>query len=245
MPFFLIAITALIAGLFTGLVGIGGVLLVPVLTQVANIPIQQAIPASLFALLIAGSYAAFIRLRHAPFQKSNVIALTLGSAIGAIGGASTFTALPPLLIHGLVAVLCVGSGINALLPKKAIDAHPLGNGALVSISLCVGYASAISGTGGPVMLIPILLLLRVHPAYAITLGLIAQVPITLLATALNTALGYMDWELNGLLATFTLIGIVAGSHLSFRVSGSTLTRTIACLLIGVGLWYGQAIMMIF
>lgn len=236
-----IAITALLAGLFTGLVGIGGVLLVPVLTHVAGVPIHQAIPASLFALLIAGSYAAFIRLRHSPCQKSNVIALTFGSATGAIAGACTFTSLPPTLIHALVAILCITSGGNALRPPRppAAGQEPP-TPPLALIGLCVGYASSISGTGGPVLLIPALLLLGVPSRDAITLGLIAQVPITLFATALNVTLGHINWELSGYLAAFTLTGIIAGTHLSFRLCSRLLTQTVACLLISVGLWYSYA-----
>jgi uncharacterized membrane protein YfcA len=54
---------------------------------------------------------------------------------------------------------------------------------LAAIGAGVGYVSALTGTGGPVSLMPVLLALKVDVLSAVGLGQAIQVPIGALATA--------------------------------------------------------------
>jgi uncharacterized membrane protein YfcA len=104
----------------------------------------------------------------------------------------------------------------------------------------VGYASAISGTGGPVTLIPLLLALRTPAAAAVALGLAAQLPIALSATVVYALEGRIDLRLGATLGALLVAGTYAGAKLSGRLSGRGLTAAVALTLVGVGLWYGYA-----
>jgi hypothetical protein len=109
---------------------------------------------------------------------------------------------------------------------------------LLPLTLLVGYASAISGTGGPVLLVPILLLLGARAESAIALGLAVQVPVTALASAVNVANGRLDLELAALLALLLVLGMLAGTRLAARLSPPATMRAVGILLIFVGLAYG-------
>ena len=234
-----VAIVSLIAGLLIGLTGIGGVLLVPVLTQVAGIALDRAIAASVFGFIIAGAYAAFVHLRRARLQARPVIVLCAASAAGAMAAAS-LDWLPPGAVRLFIALLCLASGLNALLrpPAKAVAAPPP---ALLGIlGAIVGYASAISGTGGPVTLIPLLLFLRTPVAAAIALALAAQLPISIAGAAVYAWQGRIDLELGAALGALLVIGTYAGARLSARLAGRGLTVAVALVLVAVGLWYGYA-----
>lgn len=61
----IVGTTALVAGLLVGLTGIGGVLLVPVLTGAAGVPLERAVAACMPAFLCSGLYAAHIHLPRA------------------------------------------------------------------------------------------------------------------------------------------------------------------------------------
>jgi uncharacterized membrane protein YfcA len=102
----------------------------------------------------------------------------------------------------------------------------------------VGYASAISGTGGPVTLIPLLLALGTPAGAAVALGLAAQLPIALSATAVYAVQGRIDLRLGAMLGVLLVAGTYAGARLSSRLSGRGLTVAVALTLIGVGLWFG-------
>ena len=235
-----VAIVSLIAGLLIGLTGIGGVLLVPVLTQVAGIALDRAIAASVFGFIIAGAYAAFVHLRRARLQARPVIVLCAASAAGAMAGAASLDWLPPGAVRLFIALLCLASGLNALSrrPGKTGAAPPP---ALLGIlGAIVGYASAISGTGGPVTLIPLLLFLRTPVAAAIALALAAQLPISIAGAAVYAWQGRIDLELGAALGALLVIGTYAGARLSARLAGRGLTVAVALVLVAVGLWYGYA-----
>jgi len=203
-------------------------------------PLDRAIAASLLGLLIAGVYTAFIHLRRARLELRPVAALCLAAATGALIGAVTLDWVPATAVRLFVALLAFGSGVHALAFKHVPGASIPSPGALAMLGLAVGYGSAISGTGGPVMLIPLLLAVRTPAAPAIALGLAAQLPITLTATAVYAIEGRVDLSLGVKLGSLLIAGTFAGTLLSSRLSGRNLTVVVALTLISVGLWYGYA-----
>jgi hypothetical protein len=216
------------------------VLLVPVLTQAAGVPLDRAVAASLLGFLVAGIYAAFVHLRRARLEARPVVVLCVTAATGAAFGAATLDWLPASAVRLFIALLCLGSGVNALLKKHAAIKRVPSVSILVTLGVIVGYASAISGTGGPVTLIPLLLALRTPAAAAVALGLAAQLPIALSATVVYALEGRIDLRLGATLGALLVAGTYVGARLSGRLSGRGLTVAVALTLVAVGLWYGYA-----
>jgi uncharacterized membrane protein YfcA len=214
------------------------VLLVPVLTGVAGMQLDRAIAASLLGFVVAGVYAAFVHLRRARLEPHPVALLCVAAAAGALAGAATLDWLPDRAVRLFIALLCLASGLHALIfnsmPSKAVPSMP----ALGALGAAVGYASAISGTGGPVTLIPLLLALRTPAAAAIALGLAAQLPISISATVVYAMKGRIDLPLGATLGALLVAGTYAGARLSQRLSGRGLTAAVALVLVAVGLGYG-------
>jgi len=233
-----VAATALAAGLLVGLTGIGGVIVVPVLTGAAGVPLERAVAACMFAFFFSSLYAAFIHLRRARLAWRPVAALCVAAALGAVLGAATLERLPETGVRLFIAALSLASGLHALLTRHAPAARAPGPGLLALLGAVVGYGSAISGTGGPVMLIPILLFLRTPVAGAIALGVVSGLPITLAATAVYAAAGLVDLTLALTLTVFLLVGVYAGAKLLHRFTARALTVAVAWTLVGVGLWFG-------
>jgi len=137
-----------------------------------------------------------------------------------------------------MAALALASGLHALATRHAPGARTPGAALLAFLGLALGYGSAISGTGGPVMLIPVLLLLRAPVNAAIALGVASGLPITLAASAVYGAAGRIDYALASTLTVFLLAGMYAGAKLLHRLSSRALVVAVAWTLIGVGLWFG-------
>ena len=234
----IVALTALAAGLLIGLTGIGGVLMLPVLTQVAGVPLDRAVAASLVALLVAGLYAAIVHLRRERLPRTPLVVLCATAAAGSLAGALTLDLLPAFAIRMFIAALCVASGAQVLLfrprPRDTIPSSVL----LGILGATIGYLSAVSGTGGPVTLIPLLLAVGTPVGAAVSLGLAVQVPITVFATVVYAIEGRIDPALAATLSVLLLIGTFAGAKLSNRLSGRTLANAVAATLVVVGLWYG-------
>jgi len=236
----IVGATALVAGLLVGLTGIGGVLLVPVLTGVAGLPLERAVAACMLGFLFSGLYSAYIHLRRARLPLQPVAALCLAAAAGAALGAATLDCLPGTGVRLFVAALALGSGLHALASPHRPGERIPGAAVLALLGFAVGYGSAISGTGGPVMLIPILLALRTPVGSAIALGVAAGLPITAAATAVYAAAGRIDVPLALTLAALLIAGTWAGARLSGRLSGPALTAAVAWTLVGVGVWFGYS-----
>ena len=235
-----VAATALLAGLLIGLTGIGGILMLPVLTQVAGVPLDRAIAASLLALLMSGLYAAITHLGRERLPLRPVAVLCICAAAGALAGAASLDAIPGAALRLFIAALCIGSGAHVLFRGPAAGRTIPSTAWLAVLGAAVGYVSALSGTGGPVTLIPLLLAMGTPAGVAVSLGLAAQLPITLSATVIYAMQGRLDPVLGVTLGVLLLAGTMAGAKLSRHLTGRALAKAVAVTLIVVGLWYGYA-----
>jgi uncharacterized protein len=238
-----VAAAILVAGLMIGLTGIGGVLVVPALTGFAAIPLDRAIAASMIGFLIAGVPAAVLHIRRSPPHLPQVWLAGALAAAGSAAGAGTLDWLPPQSVKLSIALLAVGSGIYAFFRIETPASKRIAAPVLAAIALAIGYGSAITGTGGPVMMIPALLFLGMPVREAIALGVAVQVPITLVATLVNVAQERLDLLLAATVSAVLLCGTLAGAWLSGRLSGRAIKTSVALVLIATGIWYGLAAFM--
>ncbi|HRH90159.1 MAG TPA: sulfite exporter TauE/SafE family protein [Rubrivivax sp.] len=207
---------ALVAGFVGALTGIGGVILVPALTHSRGMPIDVAIGTVMFALVFSAPVAALAAVRRVRLARSPVAWLCVAAAVGAIVGTATLPWFPGRLLRLLVAAAALVSG------------------------LLVGWASAVTGTGGPILLIPVLLLLGMSAPVAVGLALAAHVPIVYTASVVNYAAGRIDVALGATLGALLVAGTLTGMWLYARLSGRQLTVCVAWVLIAVGAWYAHA-----
>ncbi|MBM3479153.1 MAG: hypothetical protein FJX69_08040 [Alphaproteobacteria bacterium] len=97
---------------------------------------------------------------------------------------------------------------------------------MAALGLFVGIVSALTGTGGPVTLMPILAWRGVDPRRAVPLCQMITPPIAILAS-----LGYAvaidpDWRLVGLLALSSTAGLALSTLLVPRVATGAFVRII-------------------
>jgi uncharacterized membrane protein YfcA len=239
---FVVAAWILLAGLAIGAIGIGGVLVVPALTEGAAVPIENAIAASMFGFLLTGIAAIASQRSDIQFPARHVWLLNLAALVGAASGALIMDWLSAGVVKLFVALVAIVSGIHALAGRASQAAQPmaLAAPAMVGIGALVGCGSALSGTGGPVMLIPILMILRVPITTAVGLAQVIQVPIALSATGVNAALGRLDLILAMTVACILVVGNATGFWLAKRIGAGTLKKGAAFGLIALGIWYGYA-----
>lgn len=235
-----VAVATLIAGLMAGVTGIGGVLVVPALTEFAGMSVDRAIAASMFSFLFAGMVNAFMHVRRAQLEPASIALICATGALGAIAGTATIDLLSSAAVRLCVAALAIGSGLHALLARPRPGEAAPSRRLLAGLGLAIGYVSAVSGTGGPVTLIPVLLILGVPAAQSIALGAAIQLPITLCATAVHALHSRVDFALGAMLAAVLIAGQLAGARLFRGLSRRELTVAVAWILIAVGVWYAYA-----
>jgi hypothetical protein len=97
-----------------------------------------------------------------------------------------------------------------------------------------GYGSAMSGTGGPLLLVPILVWLKMPVLTAVGLSQVIQLPIAALATWGNLVYGNVDIAVGLGIAILLMAGVAAGARIAHWVPARVLRRIVALVLLAVG-----------
>lgn len=229
----------LLAGALIGATGIGGVLLVPVLTKLGGVPLPQAIAAASLGFALP-ALVALGPLRREPAMAARCLPLLAGALAGAAAGALMVRWLPAGLLMAGVTALVLFAGWRGLLagaaPEPASSA-PLGTAALLALGALVGLGSALTGTGGPVLVIPLLMLLRQPVAFAIVAAQAVQLPVALASSTVHAIEGRLDLPLAALCGVLMLAGSIAGQRAAAGLDMRELQRLVALLLLAVGAWF--------
>ncbi len=232
-----IAALGLTAGILIGCVGIGGVILVPALAYLVGIPIHTAIPAVIAAFLVSGVVGSYAYWRAGSVPWTLAKPLFWGAMPAALAGALASSLAPAGLLEAAIGLLTVVSGVNTYFAKPLAD-HSAGaaltSGQLLAAGAITGFASALTGTGGPLVLVPILMWLKCPVLAAVGMAQVIQLPIALLATAGNAAVGGIHWPLAATLALGLAFGTWAGAKIAHAVPRATLRSLVALVLAIVG-----------
>jgi uncharacterized membrane protein YfcA len=232
-----IALLGATSGLMIGCIGIGGVILVPALVFVAGVAIQIAIPAAMFAYILSGLVASFVFARNKSIDWRVASSLCIGGAPAAFAGAWAVTIVDPRLLAGCLGLLTLLSGLNSLRPRirAANDHRNLSHGALVLIGAVSGFLSSLTGTGGPLVLVPVLLSMRLGVLASVGLSQVFQLPVAIAATVGNLVYGKLDLLLGIILAASLSGGAWGGAKLAHVVPRATLRGIVSGALVLIGL----------
>lgn len=226
-----------LVGALIGSIGIGGVLLVPALTYFGDIAVHAAIAAAMFSYLFSGLVGAYLYASRGSIEWVNGWWLCAGAMPGAFLGALLLSMLSGVLVKLIIAAFVLAAGTNALIKTPDIerDARKSGVVWLLLIGFVVGVCSSISGTGGPLVLVPLLVWLQWPVLMAVGLSQLIQLPVSLLATAGNMRYGYVDFKLGLGIAVVMIVGVVLGARLAHRLPSVFLRRLVGGVLSILGI----------
>lgn len=230
----------LLAGFLIGSVGIGGVIIVPALTYLMDIDIQFAIAAALMGFILTGIVGTIQYERQGSIQWSSAWVLVAAAIPAALVGSLIVQMVSPLLLKCLIGGLAAVSGFQAIFAGELVEGAPasaLSSGRLASAAAFTSFFSTASGTGGPLLLVPILMWLQQPLLGAIGLSQVIQLPISIVATLSNLAMGTVNLYLGGLLAIALSVGCWFGASVAHKLPAKVLKISVSCLLI----WIGAAI----
>jgi uncharacterized membrane protein YfcA len=236
------ALAVLLAGALIGATGIGGVLVVPALTQLGGLDLPSSIAAAAIAFAMPG-IAAIVWLWRSGAWSPRWFALLAGAVPAAAGGALVVHRVNAGWLFAGVAALALFSGVRGLLQARgettagpAARAEP-GVPALLALGAVVGFGSALTGTGGPVLLVPALMLWRQPLARTVAAAQAIQLPVALCAGIGHAAAGAIDWRLALLLGVVLLGGSIGGQAAARSLPVRTLQAAVSALLVLVGAWF--------
>ena len=226
---------ALVAGigLLIGTVGLGGFLLVPILVTLEGRSTHDAVVVAAVAFLFAGLVSLASWRRRAPAELRTHAPFLLAAGPGAIAGALVVGAMVDGALDIVIAVAFASAAIAewlALPRTAAVRKH--GAVRAGAGGTFAGFASALTGTSGPMVAMPLLAWSGLPLRERIVVGQVAQVPIALGATVMFAGLGAIPWSLAVACSLALCAGMIASRLVAHRIEAGWLRRLAAVLMLG-------------
>lgn len=239
-----LSVLAIVVGVFIGMVGVGGVLLPPGLVALGDLTVNEATATSTWAFVFTGVVGTVTYACRGVVPWSLLARLAIGVVPAAFLGALVNATLPGSVVLLGLAALTLIVGVQQLRPRAVREARDgLGTAALVAVGAFVGFGSALTGTGGPVLLVPVLLTLGVAPLRAVAVGQAVQLPVVAAGSVGYLQTGLVDIRLGTVLGCLAALGVAAGAVVATRVPAEGLRRivAVACIAAGVFLVFRAAV----
>ena len=228
----LVALLLVCTGLLVGAVGVGGFLVVPILVLLAGVPADQAVIFAAISFVVLGIVSLAVHSRSAGNQLGGYACFLLAAAVGALAGVLIVGALTTHTLTWVIAAAFACAAVAEWFGRPgANDARPIGRARSLVLGALTGAGSAVTGTSGPMVAMPLLAYAGVSTRERIGIAQVAQLPIALTAAAAFLSLRHVSWPFAAEVAAATAAGIVPGVFLARSLPQRLLSRTAALLML--------------
>lgn len=246
MVFWMIVMAAnLVVGAFVGLTGVAGFLLPIVYTGPLGMGVTKGLALSFAAFIVSGALGSVNYNKAGNLDIPFGIRLSLGSLAGAVLGVKLNLIIPESTVKVILYVVVLLSGISILL-RKDKSQEESGRAYVISdhlaatliLGFVTGAVCSLSGAGGPVLVMPLLVVLGIGIRTAVGVALFNSVFI-----GIPACIGYMmQCSVKDLLPVmaaalvFHGIGVVYGSRNAVKINQILLKKGIAVFSILIAIW---------
>ncbi len=244
MTWLMIAAANILVGAMVGLCGVAGFLLPMFYTSVLRMNVSEGLALSFAAFIVSGILGSVNYNKDGNLDIKFGLKLSLGSIIGAVIGVKLNMIIPEEQAKLLLYMVVLLSGISILVRKdKAnnegtrrrsfkISEHFL---LTVIIGITTGAVCSMSGAGGPVLVMPLLVVMGIEVRTAVGVALLNSVFIGIPAAA--GYLGQTDIALIIPILILALvthgIGVYFGSKNASKINQKLLKQGIAVFSIAI------------
>jgi uncharacterized membrane protein YfcA len=232
-------IAIFIVGIFIGTTGVGGVVIAPLLVGYFHLEAHVAAATALFTFVFAGCAGTLLYYRSGLLTIRAVLPCCLFAAVGSGIGIASSLVLSAKAIIGMSALTNVWAGLGVLVkaPDPQIQPRELSHhpSMLATVGVVSGIGAGLTGTGGPVFSVPLMLVLGFSPVVAMGTGQILQLFAATSGSLFAYSAGRIDIKLGLIIAVVEMVGVAAGVK-SSRFLSPALIRVcvgVLCLLTGL------------
>lgn len=217
IEYLIIILANLLVGGMIGLTGIAGFLLPMLYSGFMGMPAAQGLALSFFAFLISGVLGSWNYYKAKNLDVRLGLLISAGSLAGAAMGVWLNLMIDESVVKKILYLVVLASGISILLRKdkerNREERRQLPAGVMVAFGFVTGAVCALSGAGGPILVMPLLVVMGVSVKTAVGVALFNSIFI-----AIPSCIGYsMQCEPETFI---TLLAVSMVSH-------------------GVGVWAGS------
>lgn len=229
-------------GLLIGAVGVGGILLIPLFGAVANLPVHEAMATALATFVATGIVGTWLFQRKGSIDWRLTIPVCAGALPFGFAGAYVNSIANASSLTALIAAITLGAGVYTLaqwrgLPRPVLESRPDAQWwLLLGVGVVCGFGAGLAGVGGPVLSVPIMVLLGFPVLPAIGVSQVLQILAAGSGTLGNLAYGAIDFRLALPVAALEVLGVVAGVFIVHAIDVRLVRRIVAVVCILVGVW---------
>lgn len=230
-------------GLCIGWSGVAGFLLPILFVNACGLTVAESLLASFLCFAVSGAIGAANYARRGELPLRPALSLSLGSLAGSLLGAAIGGALPPDTVKTILYLVVFLSGgaiaVRELRPQKERTGSDMPKaGLLLILGAVTAVLCSLSGAGGPVLVMPLLVAMGVPARTAVGIALLDSVAIALPAVAVYGGRCH-PLELLPLLAISLLshaAGVTIGSTTAGHIPQTLLKRGVALFAICFSLY---------
>lgn len=255
MGFWIIVTAAnLVVGALVGLCGVAGFLLPLVYTGPLGMDVTEGLALSFAAFILSGALGSANYRKAGSLDAAFGIRLSIGSLAGAILGVGLNLIIPEAAVKTLLYLVVLLSGISILLrkekpketknPPRKGETAPKSGGissnlpATLGLGFTTGAICSMSGAGGPVLVMPLLVVFGIEVRTAVGVALFNSIFI-----GIPACIGYLSqcsgMKLLPVMAAALVshgIGVTFGSRNAVKINQVLLKKGIGVFSILIALW---------
>ena len=223
----------------------GGMVIIPFLTIVGDLPWQEAYSISLFSILSSSLWVSYQKIQRDLVEFDWAFCLesygclwaVLGSAVAMFSRGAYATEI--LLILLTFFALQNLWNLRYLKPPEAAALEPASPRARLAVSSVAGFSSGLLGIGGGMMIMALSPFMKLRMAVATATSSYAMGAITMGALMSSVVGGKMVWEYGVLAFMGTVVGSVLGVRLAQMISDRWLKMMMSWVLViyALVMWY--------
>lgn len=225
-------------GFLIGSVGVGGILLIPPLALLANMSIHEASATALLTFLFTGIFGTWLFSRRGNIEWRIAGPVCAGSVVFAYLGAWTNSIVNARVLETVIAGVVLAAGVYIAIPASARSRreHPVRDqpALLVGLGAICGFGSGVTGAGGPLFSVPLMLLLGFAPLTAIGTGQVLQIAAASAGSIGNLRYGSIDFSYAVALTVAELTGVYGGVRFAHWLDPRVLRLMVAVLCVAAG-----------
>jgi uncharacterized membrane protein YfcA len=238
MTAFALAAASLLIGALIGTVGVGGVLLVPALMALGGVGPHEAAATALASFFFTGILGTWLFQRRGSIDWPRTVIVCVAAVAFSALGAIAAKQFSPIRLTQVIALLIIFAGAYVFMPQRAsatASRSPAQERTLLAlIGAAAGFGAGLSGAGGPLFSVPLMMAFGFPPLMAVGTSQVLQIVAATAGTAANLRYGAVDLSLLLLVTGFELVGVLAGVMIAHAASGGQLKKLAACLCLIVG-----------
>ena len=230
-----------VAGLLSGLLGVGGgIIIVPLLTGLLHFDQHRAHAHSLAAIVLIAISGAATFAVAGEIDVAIGLALGVGGVAGSTVGAHLMHRMSRSALRGVFGLIMIATGIRMVWSGVTSTGGDLDMVASlligVSIGLVAGFASGVAGIGGGVIMVPAMVyLLALSQHVAEGTSLMAILFTAVAGTRVNLANRRVDLRQAMLIGLGGVVSALIGARLALAIPSTTLSRVFGVFVALVGL----------